>query len=569
MRMPRTAAGSAASAGAASAASGAAANGAAATAGRDNASGAAAADQPAGPEAGGESRDPGHARPRRRPPAGWSPLGFLRLHWLAALLLVAGLGLRVLVQFSYSPALLYIDSVKYLYGAWPGADPLGYDLPLKAILLVGNLSLVEAVQHLLGLAMAVTLYALLLRRGVQRWLAALAIGAVLLDAYQLEMEATIMPDVWFEALIVTGLAVLLWRPRVTVRACVLAGVILGLSATVRQVGEALIAPALVFVLAGAGGWRQAIRKSAAISVAFAVPILAYCSGSYALTGNFWLSRNGAQATYGRMAALADCATLRLPSYEKPLCPDPRQQAAGPDWLDHSLHSPLRNYVAPANLDRGHIISDFNHRVLVQQPLRVLGRISGDVTKLFAVARTTSPGDTPISRWQFHTTYPHYLPTVYTDQQGTVIFALKLAVAGGPTIFRKLDASMGGNSQVWAPGTRFLRRYQLYGGYAPGPLMLLAVLAGLAGSLTIFRRRASFAQRQLALGALLLFSTGAAVLLVSDLFEFSWRYQLPGLVTLPPAGALGVAAALRFARRRKSSRIADSARQEPRITARAG
>jgi hypothetical protein len=31
-----------------------------------------------------------------------------------------------------------------------------------------------------------------------------------------------------------------------------------------------------------------------------------------------------------------------------------------------------------------------------------------------------------------------------------------------------------------------------------------------------------------------------VLLVSDVFEFSWRYLLPALVTLIPAGALGVA-----------------------------
>ena len=30
-----------------------------------------------------------------------------------------------------------------------------------------------------------------------------------------------------------------------------------------------------------------------------------------------------------------------------------------------------------------------------------------------------------------------------------------------------------------------------------------------------------------------------MLLVSDLFEFSWRYQLPALVTLVPAGVLGL------------------------------
>jgi hypothetical protein len=32
-----------------------------------------------------------------------------------------------------------------------------------------------------------------------------------------------------------------------------------------------------------------------------------------------------------------------------------------------------------------------------------------------------------------------------------------------------------------------------------------------------------------------------LLLASDAFEFSWRYQLPALVTLPPAGALGIVA----------------------------
>jgi hypothetical protein len=40
-----------------------------------------------------------------------------------------------------------------------------------------------------------------------------------------------------------------------------------------------------------------------------------------------------------------------------------------------------------------------------------------------------------------------------------------------------------------------------------------------------------------------------VLLVSDLFEFSWRYQLPALVILVPAGALGIGVILRLARGR--------------------
>src|SRR5262249_8385067 len=50
--------------------------------------------------------------------------GAARLHWLAAALLAAGLAARVLALMAYHPALLYVDTLKYLYNAWPGADPL-------------------------------------------------------------------------------------------------------------------------------------------------------------------------------------------------------------------------------------------------------------------------------------------------------------------------------------------------------------------------------------------------------------------------------------------------------------
>lgn len=139
----------------------------------------------------------------------------LRSHWLVSGLLAAGLALRVLAQVAYHPALIYVDTLKNLYGVYPGADPLGYRVLLKLILLVGDLGTVAAIQHVLGLAMGVTLYAVLLRRGVPRWLAAVAAAPVLLDAYQLQMGQTVMPDVWFEAVMVAGLTVLLWRPAAT------------------------------------------------------------------------------------------------------------------------------------------------------------------------------------------------------------------------------------------------------------------------------------------------------------------------------------------------------------------
>ena len=55
----------------------------------------------------------------------------VRRNWLLAILLVAGLVLRAAAQLAYRPALLFIDSIKYLFGAYAGNDPPGYELVLK------------------------------------------------------------------------------------------------------------------------------------------------------------------------------------------------------------------------------------------------------------------------------------------------------------------------------------------------------------------------------------------------------------------------------------------------------
>jgi hypothetical protein len=456
----------------------------------------------------------------------------LRRHWLAAAFLLAGLALRALAQIAYRPALFYIDSTRYLYHSG-GSDPVGYRLPLKIILLISSFNGVVVVQHLLGLMMAVALYWILLRRGCPRWLAALAIAPVLLDAYQLQIEQTIMPDVWFEALIVAGLVVLLWQRRPPLWAVIAAGVALGSSATVRQVGEILLLPALGYVLLAVGGWPRRAGYAAAACAAFVIPILGYSSLSYALTGHFWLSHSGATTAYGRMASAADCATLRLPADERRLCPTPAQRATGPDQLEHSPRSPLRPYYA--NLPSGEVsrlVAAFNRQVLTQQPLNVARGVGRDALGLFALTRTTRPGDTPISRWQFQDGYPVYPP--HASRQ--VIVAAGRNYGGGPVVDRPLAA--------------FLRGYQLSGGYTPGPLLAIAALAGLVGSLSLARRRTTrpdgrdgdqdaLLGRQAAMACFLFFTIAVAVLVASDLFEFSWRYQLPALVTLPPAGALGI------------------------------
>jgi hypothetical protein len=416
-----------------------------------------------------------------------------------------------------------------------------------------------------------------------------AVAPVLLDAYQVQMEQMIMPDVWFEAMIVAGLAVLLWKPAVTLPFAAAAGLILGSSATVKALGELLVLPAVAYLLAAGGGLRRIVRTSAALIVAFALPILAYCGVSYARSGHFWLAHQ--QLLTGRLAAAADCATLKLPAQVRPLCPTPaEQQALGPDGLEHLGRSPLHTAPVPPGA-RDDLINKLNSAVERQQPLRVVVAILGDSLRLFAPTRQPSPWVTPIVRWQFQAGYPTYPPwtsicpagrlsplACLTQQHdiaravaptsGLLVRAGGSIVVGvqwrpfGPFHASTLTPSYGGRAQVSGPVAAFLRSYQLGGGYTPGPLLALAALAALAGSVLALARRpgsgrrsadgrrpADDRRRPLALACLLFTGTAAVILLVPDIYEFSWRYALPAVVTLVPAGVLGGCAVLAGRRRR--------------------
>jgi hypothetical protein len=461
----------------------------------------------------------------------------LRRHWLASVLLAAGLVLRVLAQVAYQPALIYIDSSKYLYGAYPGSVPLGYRYLLKIILPVSNLGTVVAIQHLLGLAMAVALYLLLQRRGINRWVAALAMAPVLLDAYQVQMEQMIMPDVWLEALLVAGLALLLWQRVLSMPVTVVAGVVLGISATFWAGSETLIVPLVIYLLALGGGWRQAMLRSVAMIGAFALPIVLYCGVSYARTGHFWLARS--QSTIGRTTAAADCATLKVPADVRALCPSPSEQALGPDWLEHSGKSPLLTTPVPPGKHRAILLQQLNSAIKHQQPLRVAAAIARDALRIFAPVREPIKSVTPIGRWQFHTTYPTYPPWTNV-RNGTILIGMPRP--HGQFHLIQLSPSYGGKAQVNKPIARLLRAYQLNGGYTPGPIYLLLALAALAGSvLVLARRRLGAAGQRMGLACLLFATASITTLFLPDVFEYSWRYELPAVILLPPAGIFGVMA----------------------------
>ncbi|HXS64868.1 MAG TPA: hypothetical protein VN767_18595 [Streptosporangiaceae bacterium] len=477
-----------------------------------------------------------------------------REHPVAAVLLAAGLVLRVLAWMAYHPALLYTDTLKYLYGAWPGADPVGYTVILKPILFIGDLGTVALIQHLLGLAIAVAIYALLVRRGVPRWLAALAMAPILADAYQLQIEQTIMPDVWFEAFVVAGLVLLLWRPEPSLWLVGSAGLIFGASATIRQIGLILVMPALLYLAAATTTRRLATRGALLLLVTFAFPVLVYSGIAKTQTGHFNLSDEGSIA--GRITAVVDCATIVLPADERPLCPTPSQQANGIDWLEHSRLSPEKSFPVPNGVSRYALISGFDSAVEQQQPMRIIGGILRDSLHLFDLSKTDVRGVTPIYRWQFQRSYPHFLPEINVGRNHQIILGVQVKTTN-PFRFVPLNPAYGGQAQVDHSIASFLRSYQRGGGYTPGPLLALFAVAALVGSALAFagrklvgagpgarspgtpRKQAAGAEISgLGMACLLIFTEAVGVLLISDMFEFSWRYQLPALVTLPPAGVLG-------------------------------
>jgi Glycosyl transferase family 2 len=441
----------------------------------------------------------------------------IRRHRPFLVLLALGVLLRVLVMIGYRPAIFYIDSfasyLSVLTTLDPtGEDPIGYVVYLlRPTLAIGNFTLLVTVQHLLGIGMAVAGYLLLRRKGAGRWLAALAVAPVLLDGYQAQIEHNVMADPLFEALLVAALVTLAWPDRPGWVGVVVAGLLLGLSATVRQVGEVMIVPVVLYLLvAGGRWWRRAAFAGAAV-LAFAVPVAGYATYYHGFTGTYALSKVTGDALYGRVAGFVDCAGLALPDEERILCPaEPRGQRYGPEFYAHDEHSPI--FALQKRIgDRAYEVArDFAMRAIRHQPVDFAAAVGADGVKVLSWARVDfTPEDPSIERWRYQTEFPTY-PDLIT--------------LGSITNMARNYGDPDPRMVPWIGAV--LRGYQLTVGYTPGPVLALAAILALVGG---WRRREAW----------LFLAAGAAVLLGADVAEFSWRYQLPGYLLLPLAGALGL------------------------------
>jgi len=460
--------------------------------------------------------------------------GVLRRHWLFAVVAGCATGLRVVVQLAYQPALIFPDSVRYLQyahnfvtGGW-APDWLrtsGYSLLLIPAVLTHDLAVVAAVQHLLGLATAVLVYALLVHFGARRWLATLATVPVLFDPLELNIEQYILTDVSATFLLVAALAVLVWKRDVMGRkAPVLAGLLLAAATIVRESDLLVLIPAVLYLaVVFRPSRRLAARAVALLLLGFLPPVLGYLGWVDVWYGRFDFVNYDSQFLYGRIAQFIDCTHLTLPSYERSLCPQQPPAQRDPNFYMWDPRSPQVVFQAPPGMNKGRIMQDFDRRILEHQPLAYLKVVAGDVIYSFSPVRGAGPEHYPVLYHQFQTFFPG-------DKD----------LPGGVDLLTTIPAYTGRGPHLEPALADFLARYGR-DFYVPGPLFAAGLLLGLAGMAGIGRARGSRLR-----APCLLFSLGviAAVEPPFLVATFDWRYELPQFSLIPVAAILAVTALTR-------------------------
>ncbi len=478
--------------------------------------------------------------------------GLLRRHWVFAALLVLGAALRAVVLAAYHPALIFPDSVRYLQyahnftvGQW-SADALrqsGYSVLIIPVMLLHDLWLIPLAQHLVGLATAVLVYAVLIRFGVRTWLAAVAAIPVLFDPLQLVLEQYVLTDVWTVFLVVAALVILVWRreeggvwrrdegsaPRKDRRGWLPAaacGLLLGLAVTFRDEVLIMIVPAVLYVLVAVRPRRRLLTRLAALTGCFLIPVAGYLGWFDASHGQWNFTTFGGAFLYGRVADFASCQGLNLPAYEKPLCPTQPLALRNADFYTWNPQSPQWTFHPPAGMSRDAVVRDFSLRVLRHQPLAYADATARDFIYGFSPVRGAGPEQYSPAYLQFHT-------YVRPDRQAYASIA-----------------ALGYQAPALRPGlAAFLTDYGRWF-YVPGPVFAAGLMLGLGGLIVSKTQRSktqrSKTQDKETRDADLLFTASAVLVLIppAAFATFDWRYQLPQLSLIPVAAILGVHAARR-------------------------
>jgi hypothetical protein len=448
-----------------------------------------------------------------------------RLFTVAALISVVP---RVLAMLAFRPALLTADSFLYMQGAvhenLGTIRPSGYSLFLLPLQFLPNpLLVVTALQHLMGIGVAVIVYALLRYRGLPGWGATLAAAPVLFDTREIALESYILPDALFCLVVLLVVALLLTKQTPRQWQCAVAGLGMAYVTVLRGNGLPLAVVVAAFALIRNVGWRA----MAAGAAAFAIPVLSYVLVFHSQHGQFNLTNSDGLFLWSRTTSFANCAVIRPSPSLAPLCPGTERQfppGRAPAWSV----SALLNAPTPADYlwasdawwrhDAHPGITAYNNRLGLDFAIHAISAQPGDYLK--ASARDVLLG---------------FLATDRPQSHATMTFTRAPHIAVLPSYYARDMRQYAGtvsNTHPVNPYAYFLLLYQ-QPVYFPGVVFLLVVLAGLVIVVRNWRHRGGPAALPWALAAV---SIVSPALLTQELY----RYMMVAIPLSTLAVGLGVA-----------------------------
>ncbi len=457
-----------------------------------------------------------------------------RRHWLFGLALAGAVALRVLAMLAFRPIMWFGgDSASYLAtGLRLIPDPSrvgGYGFMLWLLRPLHSLTLVAAVQHLMGLVIGVLIYLLARRHGLPAWVATLAAIPVFFDAYQLQLEADAVPDVPFGFLVMIALYLLLRSPGERRPARVVpAAFLLGISAIFWPVGLVLLLILLVVLLARLVARRTGVLAVAAIlaGVVGSVPVAGYAAWFDLHEHQFSLTRSDGVFLWSRTMSFANCAVIRPPASERTLCPPEGREGA--QRIAASLYiwdgnSPLLRMPGGRFSARTNALAlNFALRAIAAQPGGYAAAVGHDFALSFAWNRPVHPDTGIVDRYQFSDAATAWVPATMRTPGGGTVASDQAAYGGG-------QLNGAAPTRAVQPFAAWLVSYQRYA-YLPGTLLGVILLGGLAAM--IIRRRA--------LGGLP-WAFALTILLVPPLIaDFDLRYLVPAVPAMCLAAALAFA-----------------------------
>ena len=319
---------------------------------------------------------------------------------LAALyaLLLVGLAARIYFMVVWRPAITgYSDSGVYFQDAVQGiwSDPIrtvGYGMFLTALhAITPHLLLVTAVQHLMGLAVAVLAFLTVRRIGGPPWLGLVPAAIIALGGDELFIEHAALSETVYIFLLTLMLYCACARRRTVALAwAAAAGLCAGLGVWDRGAAISLLPIAPLWLLLCR---RRPTRRTFALGAVSLVIALGsvggYIEWRQLASGLSGLTTNGNWNLYGRVAPWADCTKFTPPPGTQQLCdatPPAERAGHSAEYYIYSPDSPAQRLIGPPyaiSPDRYAMsrLWEFSLSAIWGQPLDYLNAVWQDTLRL--------------------------------------------------------------------------------------------------------------------------------------------------------------------------------------------